>query len=236
MRRTTPITYQGRTLSIYAWAKELGFKYGTLRRRIRFHGDDLDSVFGDELKSRPKRMVTFNGVTKACHEWAREFSIPKTTLYARLNGGWPIEKALNTPVQQHARHGYRRRLEFEGRSLTIGEWAKEKGIAKTVIYLRLGYGWSVERTLTTPVKTMVRTDPPRHPRKARRKERVVLSFRGKSISEWAAISGVSTLAIYKRIREGWSIERAMTTSKYEIAGRPKKGRATAKVLAMAPKI
>ena len=95
MRKTKPITCQGRTLSIYAWAKELGFKYGTLRRRIRFHGDDLDSVFGEELKSRPKRMVTFNGVTKACYEWAREFGVPKTTLYARLNGGWPIEKAVS---------------------------------------------------------------------------------------------------------------------------------------------
>jgi hypothetical protein len=38
----------------------------------------------------------------------------------------------------------------EGRRLTLIDWAREKGVALGMLRRRLRYGWSVERTLTTP--------------------------------------------------------------------------------------
>lgn len=39
---------------------------------------------------------------------------------------------------------------YQGRTLTMSEWAEETSIPKCVIVTRLKRGWSVERTLTTP--------------------------------------------------------------------------------------
>lgn len=43
--------------------------------------------------------VEFRGETKTILEWARQFSVPSTTIYHRINKGWPTEKALTSPVK-----------------------------------------------------------------------------------------------------------------------------------------
>lgn len=44
-----------------------------------------------------------------------------------------------------------KRIEYEGRSLTITEWAAETGISNCVIRQRLDCGWPVEAALTAPL-------------------------------------------------------------------------------------
>lgn len=44
------------------------------------------------------------------------------------------------------------RLEFNGKSLCISEWAELLGLTRSTLDRRLHLGWSVERALTTPVK------------------------------------------------------------------------------------
>lgn len=53
------------------------------------------------------------------------------------------EQSLNTSVN--------RRISFDGQSLTAGEWAAQIGIKRQTIVQRLRRGWSIERTLTTPL-------------------------------------------------------------------------------------
>lgn len=43
-------------------------------------------------------------------------------------------------------------IEYKNKKQTISQWADEIGIRKEIIYYRLNHGWSVERTLTQPVK------------------------------------------------------------------------------------
>lgn len=43
-------------------------------------------------------------------------------------------------------------LEFEGKALTITQWANELGIKRDTLAARYKIGWSVERMLTTPVR------------------------------------------------------------------------------------
>ncbi len=44
-----------------------------------------------------------------------------------------------------------RLLEFNGKTQSIPDWAKELGVAKSTIFNRLYNGWSVERALTEEV-------------------------------------------------------------------------------------
>lgn len=46
---------------------------------------------------RNNRYITYDGTTKTLSEWSQQFGIGEATIRARLNRGWDIDKALNTP-------------------------------------------------------------------------------------------------------------------------------------------
>lgn len=56
-----------------------------------------------------------------------------------------------TRRQQALNQSRNRRIKFNGRRLTISEWAIELGIDRRTLDHRLNYGWSVRRALTEPV-------------------------------------------------------------------------------------
>ena len=41
-------------------------------------------------------------------------------------------------------------ITFDGLNLTLSQWSDKLGVAYGTLYSRLRYGWSIERTLTTP--------------------------------------------------------------------------------------
>lgn len=45
------------------------------------------------------------------------------------------------------------RVTFNGETKTLVEWAESLGIPYTALRMRLHHGWSIEKALTTPVKT-----------------------------------------------------------------------------------
>jgi hypothetical protein len=47
---------------------------------------------------RSNRLITFGGETKPLIVWAREKGLTKRSLQFRLNNGWPVERALTTPL------------------------------------------------------------------------------------------------------------------------------------------
>lgn len=47
--------------------------------------------------SRKARMLTYNGETLCLREWSRRIGITHSTLIARLERGWTLERALSTP-------------------------------------------------------------------------------------------------------------------------------------------
>lgn len=58
-----------------------------------------------------------------------------------------------TNKEQSLNKSQNRPLTFQGRTQTIGEWAKELGIKRTTIRMRLDeYGWTVEQALSVKPK------------------------------------------------------------------------------------
>ena len=47
---------------------------------------------------RNNRFITYNGETNTITEWANKLNILSDTIYYRINKGWPIEKALQPPM------------------------------------------------------------------------------------------------------------------------------------------
>jgi hypothetical protein len=99
---------------------------------------------------------------KVCEEW-RDFAvfyadmgdcpahgsldrIDNSKGYSRENCRWA------SPRQQHNNKRSNHYLEFRGETHTLTTWARKLGLNRDTITSRLGYGWSVERALSEPVK------------------------------------------------------------------------------------
>ena len=49
---------------------------------------------------RSNRILTFNGESLCCADWAERVGLTKKVLWYRLNAGWSVEKALTTPARK----------------------------------------------------------------------------------------------------------------------------------------
>jgi hypothetical protein len=56
-----------------------------------------------------------------------------------------------TPIVQARNQRSNHRLTLSGRTMCVSEWAEELGLKRATLSKRLESGWSVERTLTTPL-------------------------------------------------------------------------------------
>lgn len=104
------------------------------------------------------------GIT-VCDKWNRSFDAfladmgerpsRQTTLdRIDVNGNYePGNCRWASKSQQCRNTRYNLVLEFNGKSLCVADWADELKMSRNAIYLRIKQGWSVERTLTTPVKS-----------------------------------------------------------------------------------
>lgn len=59
-----------------------------------------------------------------------------------------------TRGQQGANKRNNRNLLFQGELLCVAVWARRLGCYPSTIFSRLNHGWSVEKTLTTPIKRL----------------------------------------------------------------------------------
>lgn len=57
-----------------------------------------------------------------------------------------------TVTEQSANRRTNRTLSHDGQTLTVTEWARKLNISAQMIFKRLEYGWSDDRTLTQPAR------------------------------------------------------------------------------------
>ena len=58
-----------------------------------------------------------------------------------------------TRSEQSRNKSVTRLISFKGKTQCLTDWAKEKGLSKDVLWRRLKAGWSIERALTSPIRT-----------------------------------------------------------------------------------
>lgn len=116
-----------------------------------------------EDRNSPK-FKTYGAVgISVCAEWRRDFlsfsnhiGIAPSPSHQvdRINprGNYePGNVRWATPTQQQRNRGNNVWMEFGGLNLTLPEWAEKIGVRPYVIRLRLKRGWTVEKSLSTPL-------------------------------------------------------------------------------------
>lgn len=93
---------------------------------------------------RTNHLLTFNGKTQTCTEWAHELGMNPYTLNGRLSKGWSAERALTTPVRAQGAL----KIEYQGRTWTLQELAATTDIHPEALRYRIEAGWPIEKALT----------------------------------------------------------------------------------------
>lgn len=106
-RSSRLLSYDGRTMSLAAWAEHAEIDYKTFQQRI-YNGWEVERALsvpvrisalrGTKQPKRPERLISFAGKTQTISKWSEDVGIPYKALMWRLGvGRWPIDKALTTP-------------------------------------------------------------------------------------------------------------------------------------------
>jgi hypothetical protein len=95
--------------------------------------------------------VTYQGKTKTLAEWCRQLGLNLRRVRARINYGFPPEKAF-----QQTNHS-ERLLSFNGKTQSASKWARELGLPFGTIAQRLAKQWPVDKVLNTPLRITKKT-------------------------------------------------------------------------------
>lgn len=91
----------------YNWAMDNGYQDELTIDRIDVNGNygpdncRWISMKEQSRNKRNNRLYTINGETYCLIDWCERLNLNYNSMIARLNRGWPIEKALFTPVREY---------------------------------------------------------------------------------------------------------------------------------------
>lgn len=104
---------------------------------------------------RSNVLIEHNGRTQTLARWSKELGIPSARLRWRMKTGLDFDSCINEEVGLLRD----RRVEWNGVTKTIREWSKITGFTRNRILTRLSRGWSVERSLTEPLRKVTYPSP-----------------------------------------------------------------------------
>lgn len=88
-------TYEGKTLVLKDWARELNMKYSTLYLRIYRTGLSFERAISEDPFNI---MLTYKGMLKTLDEWAIITGVPKMIIYDRKRRGWNVDRIFSQKI------------------------------------------------------------------------------------------------------------------------------------------
>lgn len=182
---------------------------GKKRRSIQMHGMSKTPEYNAwkqmKVRCRSRSAKRWAGYGKrgirVCPRWEYSFLTfladmgpkPPGTSLGRIDndkGYEPGNCRWETPRQQNSNTRQNRRITWRGETLSLTEWARQRGIRANTLQQRLDeWSWPLERALLTPANKQP------------------LIGRGR-VARWNRELGLSVLG--RRLAKGWSLERAVS--------------------------
>ena len=112
----------------------------------------------------------------------------------------PTNCVWATPKSQNRNRRDNRLLTFRGETKLLVEWAEQYGLKRLTLHQRLyGYGWTLEKALTTPTGATHAGY-----------RMLTLGEEVMTLTAWAKRLGLSPRTLQQRLRDGWTVEEALT--------------------------
>lgn len=93
------------------------------------------------------KILIYKGEEKTVAEWAEEYNIPYSRLWARISQGWSVEEALTSPLR-YGKTINSLRMTFNGETKALSDWAREEGLPYYLVLNRFKKGWPPEKVLS----------------------------------------------------------------------------------------
>lgn len=92
------LTHDGRTQTLFEWAREVGIRPRTLWQRIKLEWPIEDALtMKVDASNRRSSLITFRGYTDTLPNHARRHGVDPRVVWTRVNRyGWSLERALTT--------------------------------------------------------------------------------------------------------------------------------------------
>lgn len=175
----------------YQRADANGISRQTLKHRIKYSGLAIEEAIAKPLQRGFKQKY------KKYIELANRNGISYQTFYSRMNSKsgrkWAPEEAATTPSKMYEK---RKGSNYQDPTDEEKKQAESNGVGSKLLYQRLMSGWTMERSITSPVGTSY---------EGREKNVKLLKLARKN--------GVSESTFYRRRREGMTPYDAATTPK-----------------------
>ena len=136
-------TYQGKTLSLKGWARELGICHSSLLKRIARFGDGEESlpyVFANRRyppSGGRKKELEYNGRKTSFKELSQRYGISEQRLRDRVRAGWNVDRALTTSSFEARSHASKNRMK---KVMEKNPFIKDKGALPMIAAHRGGVG------------------------------------------------------------------------------------------------
>jgi len=79
-KNSKPITFKGKTQSLYAWSFETGIPYVTLCKRIRM-GWSVEKSLTSEVEKKEKMYIVIDDEVGTLHSWCQKLKLPYVEVY-----------------------------------------------------------------------------------------------------------------------------------------------------------
>lgn len=165
------------------------------------------------------RTVTVGGKRRTAWEWMQRSGLRYGLVFLRVHRGWPLRRAVTEAAHQQERrhpdprHPRHRALTIDGKTKTTSQWARDNGISRQLLNLRLDSGWSrFDAATKRPWQVEHRRHPSAAVARKRRLAPVTIDGETKRPGQWAKTFGLTRQAVANRINQGgWTPLRAITT-------------------------
>ena len=186
------LTVEDERKPITEWAEDFGIPCSLIRSRLRRGWSEERAVTEPMIVRRGEKLPADAAVDQA----------PKPRVIVAA----PVALRVAPPcasrpsmLRRQTKFGPEaRRLDHNGLSLTVSEWAERLGMTTAAIYARLSKGASVEEALTPGDQRGPISKP------------IECNGEALTMAQWAERTGISPLTIRSRLRLGWPLERALT--------------------------
>lgn len=144
-KKSVFVTYGKASLTLPEWLRKAGIDRETYEARIA-EGMTFGEAMGFERENapvrngagRPARMIE----GKTIPQWAAELGLARSTIDMHLKAGKSIREIAEVPSRPAARE-----ITYEGRTMSLAEWGRERAVRPPVLWQRLDKGWSVGEAL-----------------------------------------------------------------------------------------
>lgn len=132
------IIWNGKKRILKDVCNEMGIRHGSVLAAKYRSGADCQKSIQTLIEFKTKKQI----IERIKHS---DLKLSYETVWERVRRGWSVDDAINKPSQKT-------KITFNGKTMSLSEWAREAGISQMTLSRRIKKGWLFIDAITRPLE------------------------------------------------------------------------------------